>query len=318
MQSTIQNTQLSRRVGDNAKNIPIDQLAEKLPNSNIWRAKDIDAFVKKSVRNSVLCSQTTAATNIYISNPDDSHVQYLGEKVLHQYIYADEYLEKLQASISTAIAMNRAIIHTKREKLETLIDLRSDTGRMARLENWEKTLEMEVLKRIVRLPEVLVELIKEYIPTTIMVAVFRIPQEIMQDHLAPLKLKNLKGIYCYMKKLPESALRMQLWELAHHEIIRASDYSALWFRRYKSSSKKDIISAIHEACYCYNLILNVVANAVAKVSKERHKTPLMILCEGVRKALAAELVYIYKLMNFAARPCFNGRTRKPRVSSNVA
>jgi hypothetical protein len=173
MQSTIQNTQLSRRVGAIVQNIPIDQLAENLPNSNIWRTKDIDAFVKKSVRTSVLCCQTTAATNIYIANPDDSDVQYLGEKVLHQYIYADEYLEKLQASISTAIAMHRAVIRSRRIKLETLIDRRSDTGRMSRLEDREKTREMEVLKRIVRLPEVLVELIKEYIPTTIMVAVFR-------------------------------------------------------------------------------------------------------------------------------------------------
>jgi len=319
MQSAIQNTQSSRRIGDNAKHMPIDQLVENLPNSAIWRTKDIDAFVKKTVRNSVLCSKTTAAANIYIANPEDSEVQYLGEKVLHQYIYADEYLEKLQASISTAIAMHRAIIHNKRKQLEALIDRRSDTDRMARLENREKVNEMEVLKRIIRLPEVLVELIKEYIPTTIMVAVFRIPQEIMQDHLAPLKLKNLKGIYGYIKKLPESSLRLQLWELAYHEIIRASDYSVLWFRRYKSTSKKDISSSIHEVCYCYNLILNVVANVVAKVSKERHKTPLMMLCEEVRKTLAAELVYIYKLMNFAARHCFNGRTKKPRgISSDVA
>ena len=291
----------------------LDQLADNLPSCNIWRTKDIDAFVKKSVHSSVLCRQTNAITNIYIANPDDIAVQYLGEKALNQFIYADEYLQKLQASLSTAIQMSRATIRSKRAKLEKIIDRRADTGRVARIDRRETANEKEVLKRIDRLPEVLVELIQGYIPHAVMVCVYRIPQEIIQPHLAPLKLKNLKGIYDYIKKLPESYLRSQLWELAYHEVIRSSDYSVLWFRRYKSTSKKELISGIHAVCYCYNLILNVVS----KVSAEKHKTQLIQLCEGVRKALVAELVYIYKLMNFAARPCFNGRIRKPRVLADV-
>ena len=312
MQAPIQNIQissgLSRRVGAIVSNIPIDQLAENLPSCNIWRTKDIDAFVKKSVHSSVLCRQTTATTNTFIANPEDPAVQYLGEKALHQFIYADEYLQKLQASLSTAIEMSRASIRARRAKLETIIDRRADTSRVARVEQREKANEKELLKRIDKLPEVLVQLIQEYIPSDVMVCVYRIPQEIMQDHLAPIKLKNLKGIYGYIKKLPESSLRMQLYDLVQHEVIRSCDYSVLWFRRYKSSSKKDIISGIHEICYCYNLILNVVS----KVGKEKNKAKVIDLCHNVRETLAAELVYIYKLMNFAARPCFNGRIRKHR------
>jgi hypothetical protein len=296
----------------------LDQLADNLPSCNIWRTKDIDAFVKKSVHSSVLCRQTNAISNIYIANPEDPEVQYLGEKALHQFIYADEYLQKLQASLSTAIEMSRASIRSRRAKLETIIDRRADTSRVARADQREKANEKELLKRIGRLPEVLVDLIQGYVPIAVMVSVYRIPQEIMQDHLAPLKLKNLKGIYGYIKKLPESSLRLQLYDLVQHEVIRSSDYSVLWFRRYKTTSKKDIISGIHEICYCYNLILNVVS----KVSTEKNKTKVISLCETVRKSLSVELVYIYKLMNFAARPCFNGRIRKHRegvvVLSDVA
>ena len=160
MQAPIQNIQisggLSHRVGSVVSNIPIDQLAENLPSVNIWRTKDIDAFVKKSVHSSVLCRQTTAATNTYIANPEDPEVQYLGEKALHQFIYADEYLQKLQASLSTAIEMSRATIRSRRAKLETIIDRRADTSRVARADHREKANEKELLKRIDKLPEVLV------------------------------------------------------------------------------------------------------------------------------------------------------------------
>jgi len=294
--------------------LPLDQLASQVfsisSSIHIWRESNIEQFSKQSLSKNVLCSRTSALINTYFGNTDDPLVQHIGEQLLDRYNTADEYLVKLHTAISTAIEMNRSIINEEKNKVKKVVDNRARRAQYSPQCRSQK-LEESVLIRINLLPEDVVNHIKEYLPQPIILAAISIPTYQIYAHFGPLKLKNIKGVYdCIRKNMP--AINSQMNHLALREVLRYEDLT-IFTANQPGPSKHQIIARIHDLCYSYNLVLNIVSKM------QNNSTRLYAHCKEMSILLTKELTYIYKLMNFAAKPQNNGRAKpKPRSKQNSA
>lgn len=293
--------------------LTLDQLASQVfsisSTIHLWRESNIEQFSKQSLAKNVLCSRTSALINTYFGNTDDPLVQHIGEQLLDRYNTADEYLVKLHTAISTAIEMNRSIINEEKNKVKKVID---NGARRAQYSPQGRSQKLEsVLIRINLLPEDVVNYIKEYLPQPIILAAISIPTYQIHEHFDPLKLKNIKGVYDRIRKnMP--AINSQMNHLALREVLRYEDLTILRANQ-PGLSKHQIIARIHDLCYCYNLVLNIVSKM------QNNSTRLYVHCKEMSILLTKELTYVYKLMNFAAKPQNNGRAKpKPRSKPNSA
>jgi hypothetical protein len=292
--------------------LTLDQLASQMfsissAGGNLWRESNIEHFSKQSLVKNVLCGRTTALINTYFGNTYDPLVQHIGEQLLERYSNADDYLVKLHTAISTTIEMNRSIIAEEKNKIKKVVDNRARLAQYSH-QGRSQNLEASVLIRINLLPEDIVNHIKEYLPQTILLAAISIPTHQIYAHFSQLKLKSIKGVYvCIRKNI--STINSKMYRLAHREIIRYDDL-AIFNTNQPRLSKPQIISRIHDICYCYNLILNIVSKI------QNNSSIAYVLCNEMSILLTKELTYIYKLMKFVATPQNNGRAKpKPRSKS---
>lgn len=304
--------------------LTLDQLASQVfsisSTIHLWREHNIEQFSKQSLAKNVLCSRTNALINTYFGNPDDPLVQEIGTQLLDRYKTADEYLVQLHTAISTAIEMNRSIINEEKTKVKKVFDNRARRAQYSPQGRSQK-LEESVLRRINLLPEDVVNHIKEYLPQPILLAAISIPTYQIHEHFGPLKLKNIKGVYdCIRKNMP--AINSQMNHLALREVLRVEDLE-IFRANQPGPSKPQIIARIRDLCYSYNLVLNIVSKM------QNNSTRLYVHCKEMSILLTKELTYIYKLMNFVAKPHNNGRAkpkpqstattkRKPRSNPNSA
>jgi hypothetical protein len=276
---------------------------------HIWNEYDISNFSKRTLAKENLCGKTTSLINTYIGNPDDPSVQYIGEHLLTKYSYADDYLVKLQASISTAIETSRSIINEERKKIQRTSDIR-ERNYQSNHNDYITQRERNMLKLINQMPEDVVHLIKDYLPKKIILSAISIPNYEIYKHLSPIKLKNIKGVYDVIRRFSSNNIP-KLYQLVSNDVIREQDIHILSTIQPKPS-KDQIISRIRDICYCYNLVLNIVS----KIPSKPYYSDTSELCKKMTMVLTKNLTYIYKLMNFAARPQFNGRA-KPTSNSNT-
>jgi hypothetical protein len=302
--------------------LTLDQLAGQVfsisPTTHLWRESNIEQFSRQSLAKTILCNKTNALINTYFGNRDDPLVQDIGTQLLDRYKTADEYLVQLHTAISTAIEMNRSIINEEKNKVKKVFDNRARRAQYSPQGRSQKLEEM-TLARINLLPEDVVRHIKEYLTSPILLAAISIPTYQIHEHFGPLKLKNIKGVYdCIRKSMP--AINSRMYHLATREVIRYEDI-AIFSANQPGQSKPQIIARIRDLCYCYNLVLNIVSKM------QNNSTRLYVLCKEMNTLLTNELTYIYKLMNFAAKPQNNGRAkpkpqsatkRKPRTNPNSA
>lgn len=302
--------------------LTLDQLASQVfsisPTIHLWRESNIEQFSRQSLAKIVLCNKTNALINTYFGNPDDPLVQEIGTQLLDRYKTADDYLVQLHTAISTAIEMNRSIMNEEKNKVKKVFDNRARRAQYSPQGRSQKLEEM-TLARINLLPEDVVRHIKEYLSSPILLAAISIPTYQIHEHFGPLKLKNIKGVYdCIRKSMP--AINSKMYHLATREVIRYEDI-AIFSANQPGPSKPQIIARIRDLCYCYNLVLNIVSKM------QNNSTRLYVLCKEMNTLLTNELTYIYKLMNFAAKPQNNGRAkpkpqsatkRKPRTNPNSA
>lgn len=280
---------------------------------HLWNESSVSLFENRSLTKQILCGKTNALINTYFANADDPQVQHIGEQLLDRYIYADAYLVQLQAAISTAIETNRANINKERQLVESVVNTRARNNTNTNNSRIAKR-ETQVLARINQMPEDIVNLIKSYLPPTIILYSISIPNYDMTAILSPLKLKNVKNIYDRMRK-NTSTLLYKMRGVAGRDIIRDSDIDILLANQ-PGPSKNAIIGRIREICYCYNLVLNILSRLKQTTSSREQNT--QNYCNEVKKLLYNELTHIYKLMNFAARPQLNGRAKpKPRSKANT-
>jgi hypothetical protein len=283
----------------NPDELSIDQLALHLQGmsnvATLWKNTQLQSFIKDTVAKNTLCKHTTAISNTYVANADDPNVQHLGVELLNQYVYADEYLLKMQSAITTAIEMNRAELNKEREKILKIATKRSTRAEDAntRMQNKEKTL----LARINVMPEDIVLHIKSYLMPTIILGAIAIPRFELHDHLYPIKMKYTKIVYNHIRKNIQDLLGM-MNSLAYREVIRREDYNVLYARQ-PGTKKQQVTDRISEILYCYHLILNIVSK-VQKPSPE-NTSRSHILCSKTTTMLLNELTYIYKFINFSAK-----------------
>jgi hypothetical protein len=278
---------------------------------HLWNESSVSLFEQRSLTKQILCGKTNALINTYFANADDPQVQYIGEQLLDRYTYADAYLVQLQSAISTAIETNRANINKERQLVESVVTIRARNNTITNNARIAKR-ETDILKKINQLPEDLVNHIKSYLPATLILCAISIPNYDMTAILSPLKLKNVKNIYDRMRK-NTSTLLYKMRGVAGRDIIRDSDID-IFLANQPGPSKNAIIGRIRDICYCYNLVLNILSRLKNTKPRESRDRDTIYYCNEANKLLYNELTYLYKLMNFAARPQHNGRA-KPKPKS---
>jgi hypothetical protein len=292
----------------------LDEIVSNLQlvnSSNLWREANVIQFEKRTLTKPILCGKTNALINTYFSTSDDPHVQHIGEQLLEKYKYADEYLVKLQLAIVQSIDNNRAIINSEKQRVQDIVKIRARTDQNANNNRIAKY-ETSVLQRINQLPEDVVNHIKSYLPPPIILCAMSIPAYDLTNLLSPLKLKNVKIIYDRMRKKSSTILH-KLRGIAARDVIRDEDIDIL-IANQPGASKLAIIGRIRDICYCYNLVLNILSRLKNTKPRESRDRDTIYYCNEANKLLYNELTYLYKLMNFAARPQHNGRA-KPKPKS---